>query len=164
MKQIRQEDIYPDDVSLSKWTPELSGASPGTGNAQSIIDLFEKNEIEQSPDPTREDFRDSSKGFMESGNTAMGSMQAGGGLGGALTSGGTMMGLGSLGAAAGTPLAAAGPIGLGLLAAGLILSSAEKKKQESAKREQMAIDNEMQRRNRMIDAANRASGTQFRLA
>lgn len=148
-------------MAQSQWIPQLD-SQPGTGNSQSIIDLLDQNKIEQTPDTAAEtkQYQDTLKGAAQSGLQAG---QAGGGLGGTLTSAGASLGIGSLGAAEGTALAGAGPVGWGIMAGGLLLSAHEKKKQEEAAREQAKIQAEMTKRANLIQLARDSDNQDFRL-
>jgi len=139
----RTQDLMPDDVG-SPWVPDLS---PASGNSGSIISLMENNKVEDTGTPER------NKAIGTALQSGLQSAQAGGGLGGTLTGVGSSLGIGALGAAAGTPLAAAGPVGWGIMAGGMLLSAAEKKKQEQAAREQAAIAAEMRKRDSLMKIA-----------
>jgi hypothetical protein len=125
-----------------------------------IMDQFSKPSIQEVDDGGQKEYNDVLK---QSVQTGLQSGQAGGGVGGTLTGAGASLGIGSLGAAAGTPLAAAGPVGWGIMAGGLLLSAHEKKKQEEAARDQANINNEITRRNNLIALARDAANNDFRL-
>lgn len=148
-------------MAQSQWIPQLE-TQPGTGNAKSIIDLLDQNKIEQTPDTAEEkkQYADTLKSSLQGGLQAG---QAGGGLGGTLTGIGSGLGIGSLGAAEGTALAGAGPVGWGIMAGGLLLSAHEKKKQEEAAREQARVQAEMDKRSALIQLARDSAKQDFRL-
>ena len=126
------------------FSPDLS---QGYGQTN-IIDMFNKpSQIEQ---PAQSMDRDTKMAIAKS---AQSSGASGGGLGGMLTSGGMTAGL-----------MGAGPAGWATMGGGLVLSAIENKKKESAAREQQAIDNEMTKRNSLIQLARDASNQDFRLA
>lgn len=128
---------------------------------QSTMDLFNKPSEDNSEYGNNKDYRNALK---DTARSAQHAGAAGGGLGGMLTSGGTTLGIASLGAAPTSQLAGMGGIGLGAAGAGLILSAIEKNKAEKAAREQQAIDNEMTKRQNLIQLARDAANQDFRIA
>ena len=138
-------------MAQSQWIPPLD-AQPGTGNAQSILDMMQSNNVEQTPDVKEGWDGMSSSSKQEALKTGLQAGQAGGGLGGALTSAG-----------ASAALAGAGPVGWAVLAGGLLLSAHEKKTQEEAAREQARIQEEMTKRSNLIQLARDSANQDFRL-
>jgi hypothetical protein len=153
----RKPDYMPNQAS-SQWIPQLNAGQVESGNSGSIMDLFANNEIEDTGEQSKLDDASYNTELGTALKTGLQSAQAGGGTGGALTSAGSSLAIGSLGAAAGTPLAAAGPWGLGAAGIGMLISANDKKKQEEAKREDDRIKAEMLKRNNLIalarDSAN----------
>jgi hypothetical protein len=85
-------------------------------------------------------------------------MNAGGTMGQTATSAGLMMGLGSIGAGAGTAAAAAGPVGWGVAAGGLALSAYEQSQKAEAMNEQARVQEAQQRKADVQTALNQALG------
>lgn len=160
-EQDRENSYSPDSVK-SSWVPQLQAGSVDAGNYGSMLSMIENNKVSQAPDSAEDKkaYNDTMKGAVQGG---LQSAQSGGGLGGAMTSAGSSIGIGSMGAAEGTALAGAGPAGWAIMGGGLLLSAHEKKKQEEAAREQERINNEMLRRQKLIDIAMKSSDSNFSL-
>ena len=150
-------------MAESSWVPQLK-TEYGSGSTGSVLDIIGQNQKIPEELKMESDKAEYNAAIRDAAKTGLQSGQAGGGLGGTLTSAGTMLGIGSLGAATGTPLAAAGPVGWGVMAGGLLLSAHEKKKQEEAAREQAKIQAEMARRANLIQLARDSASQDFRLA
>jgi hypothetical protein len=96
--------------------------------------------------------------YSVAGRGAAQAMNAGGSFGQTATSAGLSLGLGSLGAAQGTALAAAGPAGLALMGGGLLLSAAESRSKSEADYERRKIEEEEKRKANVQNALNQALG------